>query len=76
MAKRVLKQADLEANPQLQLDGYKAGDTYDDGVEETQTEDTSEADQENEETTENGNEAATDDTGGGAPPPDKPRDDN
>jgi hypothetical protein len=74
--KRVLTQADIEANPQLQLDGYKAGDTYDDGVQDTDTEtDTEGTGEEKEETNENANEEATDDTGGGAPPPDKPRDD-
>lgn len=74
MAKRLLTQADLEANPQLQLQGLKAGDEIEDNVgvdglgEETET---------TEDNNENVNtEEAADDTGGSAPPPDKPRDDN
>jgi hypothetical protein len=75
MAKRVLTQSDLEANPQLQLDGLKAGDEIEDGVDNTQGTDTEEAEEKIDETNTNANEAA-DDTGGGAPPPDKPRNDD
>lgn len=71
MAKRKLTWADLERNPQLQLEGLKVGDEIEDNVEVdgpgNETEQT--------ENTENANEeAAGDDTGGSAPPPDKPRD--
>lgn len=72
MAKRKLTQADLEANPQLQLDGLKVGDEIDDNVDVDGPGDETETTEEN---TENANdEEAADDTGGSAPPPDKPRD--
>lgn len=77
MAKRILTWADLEANPQLELDGLKVGDEIEDHVDgDTDLSANNTETNDNQQGTENANEEAADDTGGGAPPPDKPRDDN
>lgn len=68
--KRNLTWADLENNPQLQLDGLKVGDEVEIPDPE-ETENDKNADTQTAAATADGDT----DTGGSAPPPDKPRDD-